>query len=85
MIVSEVPLLFHEFLICRRIMNQSLLRRQEGDCPGAEVQEIPTDLGSKFIFMPSPFEEWWKGHNIVLTLSVRPCPSASKMALAICV
>ena len=32
------------------------------------------------VFMPTPFEEWWKEH-IVLPLSVRPRP----MTLAICV
>ena len=28
------------------------------------------------VFMPLPFEEWWKGH-IVLPLSVRPSPSTA--------
>ena len=34
--------------------------------------------------MTQHFKEWWKWH-ILLPLSVRPSPSASEMALEICV
>ena len=40
---------------------------------------------SRGLFMPSPFEEWWKGHIVVPCPLFRPSPSASEMPYAICI